>query len=64
MLTDLLFFLITGATLSLLIWTGLELFRNQEDPLATVWKGCSRRPWWWPRAPRAADRRWQFTPSW
>src|ERR1019366_3969393 len=33
MLTDVLFFLIAGATLSLLIWTGTELFRNQEDPL-------------------------------
>jgi len=33
MLTDLLFFLIAGATLSLLIWTGAELLRNQEDPL-------------------------------
>ena len=28
MLTDLLFFLFTGATLSLLIWTGVELFRK------------------------------------
>ena len=33
MLTDLLFFLICGATLTLLVWTGTELFRNQEDPL-------------------------------
>ena len=33
MLTNLLFFLLTGATLSLLFWTGAELFRNQEDPL-------------------------------
>jgi tight adherence protein C len=33
MLTNLLFFLFTGATLTLLIWTGVELFRNQEDPL-------------------------------
>ena len=33
MLTDLLFFLIAGATLTLLVWTGTELFRNQEDPL-------------------------------
>jgi tight adherence protein C len=39
MLTDLLFFLITGATLSLLIWTGLELFRNQEDPLGDRLEG-------------------------
>jgi tight adherence protein C len=33
MLTDLLLFLFTGATLSLLIWTSIELFRAQEDPL-------------------------------
>jgi len=33
MLTDLLFFLIAGVTLSLLVWSGVELFRNQEDPL-------------------------------
>jgi tight adherence protein C len=33
MLTDLLFFVFTGATLTLLIWTSVELFRNQEDPL-------------------------------
>jgi tight adherence protein C len=37
------------------LWTGIELFRNQEDPLATAWKGCNRRPWWWPRAPRGAS---------
>ena len=39
MLTDLLFFLFTGATLSLLIWTGAELFRNQEDPLGDRLEG-------------------------
>ena len=39
MLTDLLFFLFTGATLSLLIWTGMELFRNQEDPLGDRLEG-------------------------
>ena len=39
MLTDLLFFLFTGATLSLLIWTGVELFRNQEDPLGDRLEG-------------------------
>ena len=33
MLTNLLFFVLTGLTLSLLFWTGAELFRNQEDPL-------------------------------
>jgi tight adherence protein C len=33
MLTSLFLFLITGATLSLLLWTGFELFRAQEDPL-------------------------------
>jgi len=33
MLTNLLFFLIAGGTLSLLLWTGLDLFRTQEDPL-------------------------------
>jgi len=33
MLTNLLFFLIAGGTLTLLLWTGLELFRTQEDPL-------------------------------
>jgi tight adherence protein C len=30
---DLLLFLFTGATLSLLLWTSMELFRAQEDPL-------------------------------
>ena len=33
MLTNLFFFLIAGATLSLLLWSGIELFQNQEDPL-------------------------------
>jgi tight adherence protein C len=39
MLTNLLFFLLTGATLSLLIWTSMELFRDQEDPLAERLEG-------------------------
>lgn len=34
MLTNLLFFFATGATLSLLLWSGIELFQDQEDPLA------------------------------
>ena len=33
MLTGLLFFLLLGATLSLLAWSGTEIFGNQEDPL-------------------------------
>jgi tight adherence protein C len=33
MLTDLLFFVMTGATLMLLAWSGMELFQGQEDPL-------------------------------
>jgi tight adherence protein C len=33
MLIDLLLFLFTGATLSLILWTGFELFRVQDDPL-------------------------------
>ena len=33
MLTNLLFFLAAGCTLSLLLWSGLEIFQNQEDPL-------------------------------
>ena len=33
MVADLLFFLITGATLMLLAWSGMELFQAQEDPL-------------------------------
>jgi tight adherence protein C len=34
MLTNLIFFVIAGATLTFLLWTGLELFRTQEDPLS------------------------------
>ena len=34
MLTPLLFFLFAGITLSALAWSGAELMRNQEDPLA------------------------------
>ncbi|HLK62825.1 MAG TPA: type II secretion system F family protein [Bryobacteraceae bacterium] len=33
MLTNVLFFLLTGTTLSVLLWTCVELFRTQEDPL-------------------------------
>ncbi len=33
MLTSLLFFVLLGATLSLLLWSGTEIFRNEEDPL-------------------------------
>jgi tight adherence protein C len=33
MLTSLLFFLLLGATLSLLLWSGTEIFGDQEDPL-------------------------------
>jgi tight adherence protein C len=33
-LTPLLFFLFAGLTLSALVWSGTELMRNQEDPLA------------------------------
>ena len=33
MLANLFFFLIAGATLSLLLWSGIELFRSQEDAL-------------------------------
>ena len=33
MLTNVLFFLAAGATLSLLLWSGAEIFRAQEDPL-------------------------------
>jgi tight adherence protein C len=33
MLIDILFFLAAGATLSLLPWSGMEIFQNQEDPL-------------------------------
>jgi tight adherence protein C len=32
-MSSLLFFLMTGVTLSLLAWSGIELFGNQEDPL-------------------------------
>jgi tight adherence protein C len=39
MLTDLLLFLFTGATLSLIIWTSFELFRAQEDPLGDRLEG-------------------------
>ncbi len=30
---DLLFFLLAGITLTILFWSGSELFRDQEDPL-------------------------------
>ena len=33
MLTNLLFFLAAGSTLMLLVWSGMELFQKQEDPL-------------------------------
>lgn len=33
MLTSLIFFALIGCTLTLLIWSGNEIFRNQEDPL-------------------------------
>ena len=39
MIVNLLFFLITGATLCLLLWTGAEVFRNQEDPLGDRLEG-------------------------
>jgi tight adherence protein C len=39
MLTNILFFLLTGSTLCLLIWTGVELFQNQEDPLGDRLEG-------------------------
>jgi len=39
MLTDLFIFLLTGTTLSLLIWTSIELFRDQEDPLGDRLEG-------------------------
>lgn len=32
-MSELLFFLLAGSTLSVLAWTGMELFRRQEDPL-------------------------------
>ena len=34
MLVNLLFFLFAGGTITLLLWTGIEIFRTQEDPLA------------------------------
>src|ERR1017187_3634212 len=37
--TDILLFLFTGATLCLLLWTGIELFRAQEDPLSERLEG-------------------------
>jgi len=54
MLINLFFFVIAGATLSLLLWSGMELFRAQEDPLGdrlaqlqsqalVVAKGAARR---------------------
>jgi tight adherence protein C len=39
MLIHILFFLLTGATLSLLIWTSIELFREQDDPLGDRLEG-------------------------
>jgi len=40
MLLNLLFFVLAGATLSLLLWTGFELFLgNQEDPLSDRLEG-------------------------
>jgi len=40
MLLNLLFFVLAGATLSLLLWTGFELFfGNQEDPLSDRLEG-------------------------
>ena len=39
MIIDLLLFLCTGATLSLILWTSFELFRRQEDPLADRLEG-------------------------
>jgi len=33
MFSALFFFLLTGATLSVLVWSGMELLHNQEDPL-------------------------------
>ena len=36
---NLLLFVFTGATLSLLLWTGFELFRTQEDPLSDRLEG-------------------------
>jgi len=39
MVTNILFFLLTGATLSLLVWTSVEMFRTQEDPLGDRLEG-------------------------
>ena len=39
MIGNVLFFLLTGATLCLLLWTGTEIFRNQEDPLGDRLEG-------------------------
>jgi tight adherence protein C len=39
MLINLLFFLLTGATLCLLVWTGVELFQPREDPLGDRLEG-------------------------
>jgi tight adherence protein C len=39
MVVNLLFFLLTGSTLSLLIYTSYELFRAQDDPLADRLEG-------------------------
>ena len=36
---DILLFLFIGGTLSLLLWTGVELFRTQEDPLGDRLEG-------------------------
>jgi tight adherence protein C len=33
MLTNVLFFVLAGTTLTLLMWSGVEIFRDQEDPL-------------------------------
>lgn len=33
MLTSLLFFVLLGVTFSVLLWSGVEIFRNEEDPL-------------------------------
>jgi len=39
MVTNILFFLLTGATLSLLVWTSVEMFHSQEDPLGDRLEG-------------------------
>jgi tight adherence protein C len=38
-LTNLLFFVLTGVTLCVLLWTGLEIFQTQEDPLSDRLEG-------------------------